>query len=155
MARTPTLDEIRIALFSVALNAVKAQPDVYVLAPAQEANPDNKMILLHCSFTPGLIGRAEIGGTGALARRHGIWRMTISTLLDVDTSRIWELAENLEQAFRPYATDALPVMAEGNDENCEIMAVFCDFPYTENAGIGPDNRNLTTVTVPWETWTES
>lgn len=143
MWRPPTLDEIRVALFSETLKAVSGNERVFVAPASQDADPELKKLILFCSFTPGKTVREELGGYGALGERPGIWRMTISALPDNDADEAWKLADTLEKAFLPYTVDGLSVTDD------EVMPVYCNFPYTEDRGILPDNRLGILVTVPW------
>ena len=161
----PTLNDIRRAFFTAMQKAVaeeEAAGKVVVVPPNQEAEPDVKQILLISGFTPGLVGRLELGGYGALAQRSGIFKMSLSFLKTANAGEPWQLAEKLEAAFRPYTVDGLPVPAQA-DPNAPPCFVFCDFPYTEAIGFTyggavddtPDGRSLISVTVPWWAWVEN
>lgn len=154
MERCPQLDEIRVAFFREMLDVINRSDwatRVYVVSDAQEANPDRDMLLLLPSFIPGIVSRGELGGFGALARRRGIWKMSISAKADNDACEAWRLAEFLEEAFRQYTVIALPVL-ENDSPVCEV---YCDFPYTENTGFLSDGRKGISVTIPWWAWTHN
>jgi len=155
--RTPALAEIRRAFFRQTQAIVRADiaaGRVTILAPSQDANADVTQMLLIFSFSPGLVSRAELGGHGALARRQGIWKVTISSHRNGNAEEPWTLADKLEEAFRAYTVNGMyvPPAQEGEEPPCPV---YCDFPYTEDIGQTPDERNTLTVTVPWDTWTQN
>lgn len=132
----PTLNEIRVALFNVAQNALEHELEsglVYFVAPNQGNLPDKKCILVLTSFTPGTVNRIELGGSGAMGTRNGIFKITISALPDEDADVAWEIAEKLEEAFKPFSYESLLISPASEDS---VNAVYCDFPYSENIGIG-------------------
>lgn len=153
---TPTLDDIRITFFKetqkILTDDVKAGK-VFIVPPAQDADPALKKIIVLCSFTPGIVDQQEIGWGTASGNRHGIWKMTISSLKDVNANEPWAIAEKLENAFAPYSVSFLPVNSFQDDIATECK-INCDFPYSQNIGEMPDKRNGITVTVPWWTWVE-
>lgn len=149
----PDLNSIRIALFEICQNALQREIEaglVYLSAPNQKNNPDLRCIIVATSFSPAKIDRGEIGSHGSLSKRPGIFKITISSLQEEDADIPWDIAFTLERVFSWYSCESLYV-----SENEEEGAVYCDFPYTENIGIGPDNRNTITVTVPWWVWTQN
>lgn len=153
--RIATLDEIRVALFAKTQDALFAFPDVWLCAPAQDAEIDLKRLAVICSLLFEKTERMEFGGPGSLAERRGFWKMLVSVLPGTDENLAWELAQGLEAAFTPYACKDFPV-ASRNEEDAEpICPLFCDFPYTENLGELPDKRNGISVTVPFRTWTQA
>ena len=150
----PSLNGIREALFSVLLDALATEEDagtVFIAAPAQEADPNLRRIIVMASFSPALVHRQELGGYGALALRRGIWGMTISSQKDANANEPWAIAEKLEQAYRPYTVDGLEVVDGGEARGF----VFCEFPYAQSVGVLPDQRNGISVTVSWWTWTHN
>lgn len=156
MMRVPSLNEIRRTLFSTMQDALSKDEDagkVFIVPPAQESDPELKKILVIASFSPGDVSRQELGGYGALAKRQGIWGMNITFLKDTNISEPWRIAELLEETFRKYTVDGLVVVE--TEEMGSPCAIFCEFPYSENVGTLPDNRNGITVTVPWWTWTQN
>lgn len=157
MPITPTLNDIRKAFFiatQAALIEVVKTGKVFLVPPAQDADPALKKILVMASFSPATVNRLEIGGRNASGKRNGIWKLTISSLKDVNANEPWQVAETLESAFAPYSVDFLPITSFQDDiaSECKIL---CDFPYSENIGTLPDGRNGITVTVPWWTWTQN
>lgn len=154
---TPTLNDIRRVFFAetqkILADDVKAGK-VFIVPPAQDADPALKKILVIASFSPGIVDQLEIGGDNASGKRQGIWKLTISSLKDVNANEPWQVAEKLENAFAPYSVEFLPVTNFQDDivTQCKIL---CEFPYSENIGVLPDGRNGITVTVPWWTWTEN
>lgn len=154
---TPTLDDIRVAFFretqKILADDVRSGK-VFLVPPAQDADPALKKIIVLCSFTPGIVDRQEIGWGTASGERKGIWKMTISSLKDVNANEPWAIAEKLENAFAPYSVEFLPVTDFQADIATECK-INCDFPYSENIGTQPDGRNHVTVTVPWWTWVEN
>lgn len=155
--RIAGLDEIRIAFFTRAQEALALfnDPDVWLAAPAQDAEIDLKKLAVITSFIPSGVARKEFGGSGSLAERHGVWKALISIFPGTDENRGWELAQKLEDAFLEYAIEPLPVAAKDPEDTEPVCPVFCDFPYTEPVGTLPDGRHGITVTVPWWTWTQS
>lgn len=158
----PTLNDVRRAFFTAMQKAVaeeEAAGKVFVVPPNQEADPELKQILLISGFTPGTVGRLELGGHGALAQRSGIFKMSLSFLKTANAGEPWQIAEKLEAAFRPFTVEGLEVCAQAAPD-APPCAVFCDFPYTETIGFTyggavddtPDGRSLITVTVPWWAW---
>lgn len=156
--RIATLDEIRVAFFRNTRDALAALPDasqVWLTAPAQDANMDLKELAVICSFFPGEITRQEFGGPGSLALRRGFWKMQVSMLFGTDENRGWELAQALENAFLRYAVEDFPVASLYPGDDTPVCPIWCDFTYTEHVGTLPDKRVGITVTVPWRTWTQS
>lgn len=154
---TPTLNSIRTVFFAETQKALMDDVragKVFIAPPAQDADPALKKILVLCSFSPGNVARLEIGGENASGERLGIWKMTISSLKDVDAGEPWKVAETLESYFAPFAVDFLPV-TDFQDDIATERKIFCDFPYSENVGMLPDGRNGISVTVPWWTWTHN
>lgn len=155
--RTPTLNEIRRTLFAATQGALADEikaGKVFFVPPAQDVDPALPKILVISSFSPGDVDRMELGGYGALALRHGIWKTNISTLKDINANEPWQIAEKLEEAFRIYTVDGLQVV-NPDDDIYAPCAIYCEFPYSENIGALPDGRNGITVTVPWWTWTQN
>lgn len=154
---TPTLNSIRVKFFAetqqALLDDVKAGK-VFVVPPAQDVDPSLKKIIVLCSFSPGIVDKLEIGGENASGERRGIWKMTISSLKDVNAGEPWKVAETLESYFAPYAVDFLPVNGFWEDIETECK-ILCDMPYSENVGTAQDGRNHISVTVPWWTWTHN
>lgn len=153
--RIATLDEIRIGLFAATQEALAAFPDVWLVTPAQDAAIDVKRLAVFCSLTFSKTGRAEFGGHGSLAERSGFWKMLVSILPGTDENLALELAQGLEDAFLPYATEDFPLVSRIPDDPMPVCPLFCEFPYTENIGEMPDKRNGITVTVPFRTWTQA
>lgn len=153
--RIATLDEIRIALFSRTQEALLEYPDVWLAAPAQDAKIDLKKLAVICSLLFSKTGRMEFGGHGSLAERKGFWKMLLSIQPGTDENLGWELAQALENAFLPYATEDFPVSSSNPEDNSPVCPLFCDFPYTENLGELPDKRKGISVIVPFRTWTLS
>ncbi len=155
--RTPTLNDIRWSLFYLMQEIVaeeEADERVVIVPPQQEGNPEITSMLLISGFQPGLVEQAELGGYGALAVRRGIWKMTISSHKNSNAGEPWLLAEKLEAAFRKFTVDGIPIHSRIDPDGISCP-IFCDFPYTENVGITPDERNALSVTVPWWTWTQN
>ena len=149
--RCPSLNEIRTAFFNLVQNALEWEVEsglVFLAAPAQANNPEKNCIIVSTGFTPGNIAKQELGGAGSLAKRNGIFKITVSSLPTEDADLLWDIADVLEKAFSIYSYERLPVNESG-------AVVYCEFPYTENIGTGPDNRNIITVTVPWWAWTQA
>ncbi len=95
----PDLNSIRIALFDALQRAIARETEsgiAYLAAPAQGNNPDAKCIWVFTAFIPGTTGQLELGGPGALARRKGIFKVTISSLPDEDADLLWYMAQNIE-----------------------------------------------------------
>lgn len=156
MQIVPTLNNIRTVFFAETQKALIADVKagkVFIVPPAQDADPALKKILVLCSFTPGIVDHLEIGGHNASGERHGIWKMTISSLKDVNAGEPWKVAETLENHFAPFSVDFLPVTDFWEDIATECK-INCEFPYSENIGTAQDGRNHISVTVPWWTWTE-
>lgn len=156
MQKYPTLNDIRRTLFSVMQDALSEDEEsgkVFIVPPAQESDPELKQILVIANFSPSDVSRQELGGYGAFAIRKGIWSMNITSLKDTNANEPWEIAEKLELAYKPYTLYGLEVInKEAMGKPCVI---FCEFPYSENIGTLPDDRNGITVTVPWWTKTEN
>lgn len=156
MQRVPTLNEIRRTLFSTMQDALADEEEsgkIFIVPPTQESDPELKKILIISSFSPGMVDRQELGGYGALAKRDGIWKMNISSLKGTNANEPWAIAEKLEKTFQKYTVDGLVVDDSGGMGN--PCAIFCEFPYSEDVGTLPDDRNGITVTVPWWTWTQN
>lgn len=157
MQIVPTLNNIRTVFFAETQKALiddVKSGKVFIVPPAQDADPALKKILVLASFSPGIVDQLEIGGENASGKRQGIWKLTISSLKDVNAGEPWRIAEKLENHFAPYSLDFLPVTDFFEDISTECK-ILCEFPYSENIGILPDGRNGITVTVPWWTWTEN
>lgn len=153
----PSLNDMRRAFFAktqkILAEDVKSGK-VFIVPPAQDADPELKKMLVLCSFTPGKVDHLEIGWGNASGARHVIWKMTISSLKDVNANEPWLVPEKLESAYAPYSVDFLPI-TDFQDDAATAFKINCEFPYSENVGLLPDGRNGITVTVPWWTWTEN
>lgn len=155
--RVLTLNEIRRALFTTMQDALAEEEDagkIFIVPAAQDSDPELKKILIISTFTPGIVNRQELGGYGALAERHGIWKMNISSLKDTNAGEPWQIAEKLENTFTHYTVDGLPAI-DSEDDIEPAYDIYCEFPYSESIGTMPDGRNGITVTVPWWTWTQN
>lgn len=149
----PTLNEIRAALFKLAQESLAQELEsglAYLAAPNQDNNPDQKCVLIFTSFSPGSVSRQKLGGAGSLALRRGIFKIAISSLPDDDADIAWEIAQKLERSFAPFTFEDLPIDGFYGGSGCH-----CDCPYSESVGLGPDNRNIITVTAPWLAWVQT
>ena len=143
----PTLSEANTAFnakMALALAALVTSGDV-VITPANSDNtPDLSKILAISAFQPDRTTGAEMGGPGALAVRSGVYLVTLSAPKTISQKRHWDAAQVVEDYFAQFSASPLTVASGAQ--------IYCDQPYTMNAGITPDKRISLLVTVPWHTW---
>lgn len=143
----PSLSSVQTA-FSTALQAALATEvaagSVVLVPPMEDFAPDLKKIAVITALKTDLIRRVEMGGPGAVGIRSGMYVVTVSAPKGTSQKTHWDVAQTLEDYFSQYSADALPA-GEGG-------AIYCNFPYTINAGKTPDKRLSLAVYVPWRTW---
>lgn len=143
----PTLAEIQTAFsteLQTALAALQADGTVSIVPPMQDFNADAKKIMVISALNPDRKTGAELSGPGALAVRHGVYQVTLSALKGTSQKAHWNAAETVEKHFAQFSAAPL-VLASGG-------GIYCDHPYTMNAGTTPDKRIALLVTIPWQTW---
>lgn len=143
----PTLAEIQTAFsteLQTALASLVAAGTVSVVPPMQDFDADAKKIMAISSLNTDRVQRAELGGRGALGIRSGVFQVNLSALKGTPQNKHWDAAQTVENHFAQYSAAPL-VLASGG-------GIYCDFPYTMNAGTTPDKRIALLVTIPWQTW---
>lgn len=143
----PTLAEIQTAFsteLQTALAALVTAGTVSVVPPMQDFAPDIKKIMAISALNPDRKTGAELGGPGALAVRNGVFQVTLSALKGTSQKTHWGAAQTVETHFAQYSAAPLTLASGGG--------IYCDHPYTMNAGTTPDKRIALLVTIPWQTW---
>lgn len=143
----PTLAEIQAAFsteLQTALASLVAAGTVSVVPPAQDFDADAKRIMAISSLNTDRVQRAELGGRGALGIRSGVFQVNLSALKGTSQKTHWDAAQAVENHFAQYSAAPLTLVSGGG--------IYCDFPYTMNAGTTPDKRIALLVTIPWQTW---
>lgn len=143
----PTLAEIQTAFsaeLQAALASLVAAGTVSVVPPMQDFAPDIKKIMAISALNPDRKTGAELGGPGALAVRNGVFQVTLSALKGTSQKTHWDAAQTVETHFAQYIAAPLTLASGGG--------IYCDHPYTMNAGTTPDKRIALLVTIPWQTW---
>lgn len=143
----PTLAEIQTAFsaeLQAALASLVAAGTVSVVPPAQDFDADAKRIMAISSLNTDRVQRAELGGRGALGIRSGVFQVNLSALKGTSQKTHWDTAQTVENHFAQYSAAPLTLASGGG--------IYCDFPYTMNAGTTPDKRIALLVTIPWQTW---
>lgn len=146
----PTLAQIQAAFsacLQVALAPLTADGSVVIVPPMQDVDADADKIMALSTLQPDRKIGAESGGPGALAVRKGVYLVTLSALRHAGQKTHWDAAQAVEDHFAQYSADPLELPAGG--------VICCDYPYTTNAGTGPDKRFALLVTVPWWTWSSN
>ena len=143
----PTLAEIQAAFsteLQAALASLVAAGTVSVVPPAQDFDADAKKIMVISALNTDRVQRAELGGRGALGIRSGVFQVNLSALKGTSQKTHWDAAQIVENHFAQYSAAPLTLASGGG--------IYCDFPYTMNAGTTPDKRIALLVTIPWQTW---
>lgn len=143
----PTLAEIQIAFsteLQTALAALQASGVVSIVPPMQDFDADAKKIMVISALNTDRVQRAELGGRGALGVRSGVFQVNLSALKGTPQNKHWNAAETVEKHFAQYSAAPLTLASGGG--------IYCEFPYTMNAGTTPDKRIALLVTIPWQTW---
>ena len=143
----PTLAEIQTAFsteLQMALAALVTNGTVYIIPPAEDADPPLKKILAISALNTDRVQRAELGGRGALGIRSGVFQVNLSALKGTSQKTHWDAAQTVENHFAQYSAAPLTLASGGG--------IYCEFPYTMNAGTTPDKRIALLVTIPWQTW---
>lgn len=143
----PTLAEIQTAFsteLQTALAALVTAGTVYIIPPAEDADPPLKKILAISALNTDRVQRAELGGRGALGVRSGVFQVNLSALKGTPQNKHWDAAQTVENHFAQYSAAPLTLASGGG--------IYCEFPYTMNAGTTPDKRIALLVTIPWQTW---
>lgn len=143
----PTLAEIQTAFsteMQKAFAALVTAGTVAIVPPAQDFDADAKKIMAISSLNTDRVERAELGGRGALGIRSGVFQVNLSALKGTSQKTHWDTAQTVENHFAQYSAAPLTLASGGG--------IYCDFPYTMNAGTTPDKRIALLVTIPWQTW---
>lgn len=146
----PTLAEIQ-ATFSTEMQAALAPlvtaGIVAVVPPTQDFASDAKKIMAISALNPDKLTGVELGGPGALAVRNGVYLVTLSACKGISQKTHWDAAQAVEKHFAAYSSEPLELASGG--------AIYCDHPYTTNAGTTPDKRIALLITVPWRAWAKN
>ncbi len=143
----PTLSEANTAFnakMALALAALVAAGDVIIPPANADSDPDIRQILVKYAFQPDKTSGAEIGGPGALAVRSGVYLVMLSAPKTISQKKHLDAAQVVEDYFAQFCASPLTVASGAQ--------IYCDQPYTLNAGLTPDKRISLLVTVPWHTW---
>lgn len=138
----PSLNDIRTALAGVLLNTVNAFPDrkMFTLVDTNQEQtvPKGNTTILHI-LSPGMVQEGELGGAEALSMRQGVYTVTLGIPKGKSIPQFLDVTGRFETAFRRKRI--------ATKSGC---TVWCDEPYTTNAGISPEkDRYLLFTTIPW------
>ena len=157
---TPSIAQIAAALRSELYALLVGDEGVELVPETSGFSPDVSKIVFLQAFRPSSSESVELSGRLGLARRHGVYMVTISAPWGdpAKTAQAQSWAEDVCNAFRrkTFETDEGDVYT--GEPNILMGSVQVDVFATGGlsskvTGKDPDERYAISISVPWTTWT--